>query len=832
MPQQLGEGMTTNNIKTTNELEQIEDKRQTAMIVEGRSRYNRSEKKNREKGRNSVTPPFIYVQKQLLIPLSEAIENFVKHEYKNAGRRHTAAEPLRDLDDAKKVSLITLKIVIDCIASNKTLAQTGVQVGSMIELELQNKIFKAKEPHLHTVVLRDLLKRTSNVKHRKRVFSHTLNKYKIEVESWDLKKQALVGLKLIDLCIKGTGLCNLKLVREGKHKTVNYLVLNEKIENKIKENSFQCSVLTPYYKAMVIPPKSYSTPFNGGFHNEYLTKQPLIKTHNFTYLHTLDNKKLKDFYDAVNHLQSVPFKIDREMFELFKEIWDNNLRLGKFPDRESLLNEKGKPKGVYRDPAVDTDVKIRIKYKRDLNRVYNDEIARKSKVLNTLVSIDLAIEYLEFERIYFAMFADTRGRLYPVGTTITYQTDQKIKSLIGFANTEPLGERGKYWLFVHASNTWGHDKVSFDDRYKFTEEKFDEFISYADAPLDNKAWNFADKPMEFLSACYHLKKFKEQGLDYQCNLPVSMDATCSGLQILSILMRDEKTARKVNVLPSDVPQDIYTSVSDLVNTETNIQAGGGAKEANRWLQFGINRKIVKRNIMTYVYSLKQYGARQQIFDEYKSICEFNPKKKVLADDGFGDCRWLAKIVWDKMEEEVELEAQLMKWFQECAKLFAKANLTMKWTTPMNFPVEMDYRYDVPFQVKTTIAGSLIYTTYRREINKKNSRKYSSSISPNIVHSLDAAIVQGVALYCKNADEPISNLLMVHDSFATTPNRIDQLNKIIRKVVIDLFSEDYLEILYKDWEAQLPEPYKSRLTSPPERGNLDINEIANSSYFFS
>ena len=74
--------------------------------------------------------------------------------------------------------------------------------------------------------------------------------------------------------------------------------------------------------------------------------------------------------------------------------------------------------------------------------------------------------------------------------------------------------------------------------------------------------------------------------------------------------------------------------------------------------------------------------------------------------------------------------------------------------------------------------------------------------------------------------------MVHDSFATTPNRIDQLNKIIRKVVIDLFSEDYLEILYKDWEAQLPEPYKSRLTSPPERGNLDINEIANSSYFFS
>lgn len=832
MPQQLGEHMTTNTARTTSELEEIEDKRQTGMIVKGRDRYYRSEKKNQEKGRNSVTPPFIYVQKQLLVPLAEGIDKFIKHEYKNAGRRHTGAEPLRDLDDPKKIALVSLKIIIDCIASNKTLAQTGVAIGSMIELELQNKIFKSKEPHLHTVVLRDLLKRTSNVKHRKRVFAHTLNKYKIEVESWDLKKQALVGLKLVDLCIKTTGLCKLKLVREGKHKTVNYLVLKDEVEKKIKENSFQCSVLTPYYKAMVIPPKPYSTPFNGGFHNEFLTKQPLIKTHDFTYLHTLDNKKLKDFYDAVNHLQSVPFKIDREMFNLFKEIWDNNLRLGKFPERESLLNEKGKPKGIYRDPAVDTDVKLRIKYKRDLNRVYNDEIARKSKVLNTLVSIDLAVEYLEFERIYFAIFADKRGRLYPVGTTITYQTDQKIKSLISFANAEPLGDKGKYWLFVHASNTWGHDKVSFNNRYKFTEDKLDEFISYAEAPLDNKGWNYADKPMEFLSACYHLKKFKEQGLDYECNLPVSMDATCSGLQILSILMRDEKTAKKVNVLPSETPQDIYTSVSDLVNVEVSHQGGQGSAESNRWLQFGINRKIVKRNIMTYVYSLKQYGARQQIFDEYKSICEFNPKKKVLADDGFADCRWLAKIVWDKMEEEVELEAKLMKWFQECSKLFAKANMKMRWTTPMGFPVEMDYRYDIPFKVKTSIAGSLVYTTYRREINRKDSRKFSSSISPNIVHSLDAAVVQGVALYCKNADIPLNNLLMVHDSFATTPNRIDDLNKIIRKVVIDLFSEDYLEILYKDWEAQLPDKYKSRLTPPPERGNLEISEIAKSDYFFS
>ena len=112
--------MTTNTARTTSELEEIEDKRQTGMIVKGRDRYYRSEKKNQEKGRNSVTPPFIYVQKQLLVPLAEGIDKFIKHEYKNAGRRHTGAEPLRDLDDPKKIALVSLKIIIDCIASNKT----------------------------------------------------------------------------------------------------------------------------------------------------------------------------------------------------------------------------------------------------------------------------------------------------------------------------------------------------------------------------------------------------------------------------------------------------------------------------------------------------------------------------------------------------------------------------------------------------------------------------------------------------------------------------------------------------------------------------------------
>ena len=43
---------------------------------------------------------------------------------------------------------------------------------------------------------------------------------------------------------------------------------------------------------------------------------------------------------------------------------------------------------------------------------------------------------------------------------------------------------------------------------------------------------------------------------------MATDATCSGLQILAGLARDKSTARLVNVIPSDKPQDAYQVIAD------------------------------------------------------------------------------------------------------------------------------------------------------------------------------------------------------------------------------------------------------------------------------
>ena len=818
-------------------LREMELDREADMIRLGRDRYTRQIKKNEEKGRQSVTPPYIYLQKELLLPLSSGIEQFITQSFNStqSGSRKTAAIPLRDLDDPKKISLIALKGIIDGISLKKSLLQISISIGAMLELEEQSGVFKKNLPYLHSRILKDLMNRTKNVTHRKKVFSHTLRKYEIQHQNWGLSKQVLVGQQLIDLVIRYTGVCRIQNLKVARNKTQNYLVLEPKVEKKIQEGNFQCSVLSPYHKPMIVKPRDWTTPFSGGYINEYLAKAPLVKTHDYRYLSPLKDNDLKDFYGAVNYLQSVPFQVDKNILPVFNQIWEEGTTLGGFPQQESFLDSKGKPKHVLRPSELDKPEPSRevlVKYKRDLTRVYADEVARSSKVLSTATSKELANEYKDFKQFYFVINADTRGRLYSVGTTYNYQSDQKIKSLICFANGERLGKRGIYWLYVHAANTWGNDKITFDERFEFTKSMEKEIVDWATNPMDSIGWSKADKPMEFLQTCFHIKKAIEVGEDYECNLPVSVDATCSGLQILSILIRDYDTGYKVNVVPSEKPQDIYTIISTKVEEEVRQAAGQGSREANRWLQYGISRQIVKRNIMTYVYGLRPYGARQQIFDEYKKRVELGQKPKCLKDDGFNDCKWLAEIVWRHIETEIKLASELMKWFQDCAKLFGQANLPMKWTTPMGFPVVMDYRYLAKFRVKTAIAGSLVYTTLRRQMDKKDTRKFVSSSAPNIVHSLDSAICAATALECKLSGNPIPNLMMIHDSFATTANRVDDLHSIIRDCVSRMFEVDYLSSLYEDFSRQLPDKFKEKLTKPPERGQMQLQEVKNSLYFFS
>ena len=123
---------------TTNQnINFIEDQREGEMIRLGKERFDTSLRKNIEKGRQGVTPAYIYLTKELLLPLSVKIDDFVNERNVNLGRPmkgrpKEVVEPLMELADNKKVSLIILKSVIESVSLGKTLVQAATDIGSMI----------------------------------------------------------------------------------------------------------------------------------------------------------------------------------------------------------------------------------------------------------------------------------------------------------------------------------------------------------------------------------------------------------------------------------------------------------------------------------------------------------------------------------------------------------------------------------------------------------------------------------------------------------------------------------------------------------------------------
>ena len=119
------------------------------------------------------------------------------------------------------------------------------------------------------------------------------------------------------------------------------------------------------------------------------------------------------------------------------------------------------------------------------------------------------------------------------------------------------------WLSFQVATTYGLDKATMSDRLEWTKNNVTLIVRCATDPIGNLSeWEAADEPWQFLAACdeyYHCVVCCDRQFT---GLPVATDATCSGLQILAGLCRDASTAKLVNVLPSDKPQDAYKTVAE------------------------------------------------------------------------------------------------------------------------------------------------------------------------------------------------------------------------------------------------------------------------------
>lgn len=109
---------------------------------------------------------------------------------------------------------------------------------------------------------------------------------------------------------------------------------------------------------------------------------------------------------------------------------------------------------------------------------------------------------------------------------------------------------------------------------------------------------------------------------YISHFPIHQDGSCNGLQHYAALGRDQAGAASVNLSPSEVPQDVYSTVANLVEKLRAKDAENGIVVA-QVLEGFVKRKVIKQTVMTTVYGVTRYGARLQIAKQLKGTKNYN-----------------------------------------------------------------------------------------------------------------------------------------------------------------------------------------------------------------
>lgn len=817
------------------------------MTQRGAEKYLRDVTKAVQSGREESTAYGTTILSHRIEKLAQAIDEWKETSSKGAAGRFSATYPKVKDVPSTMLAFLTLKAILSGISSLRTLQFVGVAIGTAVEDELRYSKIRETERKAYERILIGAKKRTSG--HYRHMYAvRQADRIEDGWQRWARTDRLHVGIKLLDIAIQTVGLVELTHQKVDKDQSIKYVkALPETLEWIEKKNEVT-QFLRPVYEPMVVQPKDWTTPFNGGYVSSNIKPIKLVKTKNRAYLDELKNMEMPIVYEAVNALQRTAWQINSQVLETMQTLWENGSEMAGLPPRQGL-ELPSKPFDI------ETNEEAKREYRIQAAKVHVQNLSLLGQRIGFNMALGIARRYEKFRKIFFPYQLDFRGRIYAVPHLNPQGSDYQ-KALLRFANGKPLGSEGWKWLAIHGANVAGYDKASFEDRVNWVQDNEDEIIAIARDPYGHRGWCGSvgeveiDKPWQFLAFCFEWAGFVEHGESFVSKLPVAMDGSCSGIQHFSAMLRDEVGGGAVNLVPQELPADVYQLVAnkvieqvehDLVNgTEDELRhtdegipyvKHGTKTLAGQWKEFGITRKVTKRSVMTLAYGSKEYGFKEQLMEDIIRPAKQSGKAFPFQGDGYQGAQYMAKAIWVAVNKVLVKAGEAMKWLQGAASLAASEELPVRWTTPVGFPVMQAYADLEKRKVKTAINGKLVYLTMYQDKDNLDRRKQSQGIAPNFVHSCDAAHMMLTVVRAKQAG--IDNFAMIHDSFGTTAGDVEQLYHVVREAFVEMYSEiDVIESFRDEILQQLSEKNREKLEELPARGTLDLNQVVESRYCFA
>ena len=812
----------------------------------GFNRVDRNAEAARARGAESETTYGHRLLLSVVDPLSKRITDYLAGAFNGRPGTFTAVAAVKmKLLNPDAISYLAVKTLLDGLTLNKMEQQVAEEVGRAIEEEARFQGYQQQLPALMDTIKRDHKKRGKSKSFTKRVLKNRLVKAGAEWQDWQKNDCIILGLKLIELFLadeKHLIVRELMPVRAAKKFHSPYrLGIGPGVAELIDDAKKLNALFTPGFLPTVVPPKRWTSPFGGAYWTDlidhYKAKR-LVKTRNMNYMEDLKHTQMPAVYEAINAVQETGWQINKRVLDVVSEAWKIGREVGSLPSQKNMecpSTPAITPPCKYSEDAVKYKTWIKTpdgqawKAWRRMTAATHEYNAKvKSRRLQAVKAMWVAQMFSKGETIYFPHQLDFRSRVYAMPMFLHPQGPDYVRGLLRFAKGKPISNpAARNWLAVHGANSYGIDKVSFFERVDWVRKNQASIMSTALDPMGMVDWwGEAENPWQFLAFCFEWEGFIQHGLGYVSYLSVSLDGTCNGLQHFSAMLRDPIGGAAVNLTANDKPQDIYARVAErvviILKAERNPLAA-------QWLAFGIDRKLTKRPVMILPYGGTQYACRKYVEEYVLSLVMDKGKINPFGNDLMGAVVYLSKIIWHAIGDTVVAAKTAMLWLRSVARLMAKQQLAVVWQTPAGFPVRQAYLQMRTARVRFTVDGEKIYRRINVETDGLDKDRQVNGLSPNFVHSLDAAALMASVIEAKHRG--LRSFAMVHDRYGTLAADTEVLAGTLRRAFVDLYKKhDVLSELRDAIVAALPTG--TEIPEIPESGSLNIDEVLDSKFFFA
>ncbi|KAK1432956.1 hypothetical protein QVD17_09859 [Tagetes erecta] len=807
--------------------------------------------------------PNLPYMKSLFLGWFEPLCKKIDHDQELCRQRKlkTAYAPYFDLLPADKMAVITMHKIMGLIMTGgengcARVVSASCSVGEAIEQEIRihnflektrtkkaSKDVKKEEKNTDTTSKEQegLHKKVTNLMKKKKlqVVGHIMKGHD-DSKPWSQPVKAQVGSRLIELLLQSAYIQpppdqlggdmppdirpafvhTLRTsVKDGQKMGRRYGVIE--CDPLVRKGLDRASkhVVMPYMP-MLIPPVKWTGYDKGAylFLPSYIMRIHGAKQQREVLKRT-PKENLQPVFDALDTLGNTKWRVNKRVLSVVDRIWSSGGRLAGLVDRHDLpLPEK---------PDTEDEEQL-TKWKWKVKKLKKENRERYSQRCDIELKLTVARKMKDEAGFFYPHNLDFRGRAYPMHPHLNHLGSDLCRGILEFAEGRPLGSSGLRWLKIHLANLFagGVDKLSLEGRIAFTENHVDDIYDSADRPLEGERWWLnAEDPFQCLAVCINLAEAL-RSLSPETvvsHIPVHQDGSCNGLQHYAALGRDKLGAAAVNLVEGERPADVYSGIAARVldTVKRDAQLDPVSFPDAKYAQLLINqvdRKLVKQTVMTSVYGVTYIGARDQIKRRLQE------RSGIVDDDSqlFGAACYAAKITLAALGEMFEGARNIMNWLGDCAKLIASENEPVRWTTPLGLPVVQPYRV----YGKHLVSTSLQVLTLQRETEKVMVRRQRTAFPPNFVHSLDGSHMMMTAVACKQAG---LNFAGVHDSYWTHACNVDEMNRILREKFVELYRTPILENLLESFQTSFPSVSFPPL---PDRGDFDLSDVLESSYFFN